>query len=97
MESWSLVMSGRLAVAYENVDASKNNFLTADSIQMRLLFCACNLYWNVTNNFCKIALPYNDYLRNDRKLVWLDPITEAPDAFNSFKSKFMEPPVLAPL
>lgn len=46
-------------------------------------------------DFSRIAWPPHDFLQKDRELDWQDTITEALNASDRFKSKLLEPPMLA--
>ena len=65
---------------------------------MRSFLGACNVYRRFVKNLAKIAAPLSDMLKKDSSTDWDNPIkpTEGQkEAFETFKCRLIEPPILA--
>lgn len=87
-------MLGHQVTAYKNVDAIKTAVLPTDRTRMRSFLGAYNMYSRFNKNFYNIARTPNDYIQKDKELEWLVSTAEALVAFNTLKSRLVEPLVL---
>lgn len=90
-----ILLSDRLAAAYNNVYVIRTAVFQTDSKQMRWFWSACNVFKRFIKYITKTAQPLNDYLGKDMELDWLDPTTEALQTFCTWKSVMVHPPVFA--
>lgn len=88
-------MSDCLSAASKIADEIKTAVYQAGISRVKSFLGACNVFKIILEDFCMIARPLDLYLRKRMKLDWSDPSTVDPNAFNTFKSRFLEPPVLA--
>lgn len=88
-------MPDRLATVYKFLNANTTTVVSTDSTQMRLFLDFCSIYTRLIKDIYKIGWPLNKYLWKDKKLNWLDRITEALEVFTAVKSKLVPPSVLA--
>lgn len=63
-------MLGCFGVTSKNVDTNKTTVLPTDSTQMTSFLCACSVHRRFIENFSKVTVPINDYLRKDKVLDW---------------------------
>lgn len=59
-------MNGRLAAAFENVNAIKTAVFATYSTKIILFLGPCNVYWKLTKYFSKIARLFNNCLRKQK-------------------------------
>jgi hypothetical protein len=90
-----VILPGKLAVAKKNTQALKTAKVPTTQSELRSFLGLCNVYRRFIRGFAKIAAPLNALLRKGESPALGELSTEQLAAFETLRSRLLDPPVLA--